>query len=57
MVDKSLRKETDAAEIKENYEILKKSYEEFQDRFRTVDQSLQSVTDNQEKLKRLKTNC
>lgn len=54
VVDKSLRKETDAAEIKENYEILKKSYEEFQDRFRTVDQSLQSVTDNQEKIEEAK---
>lgn len=54
VVDKSLRKEAHAAEIKENYEILKKSYEDFEDRFRAVDQSLQSVTDNQEKVEEVK---
>ncbi|OOE35507.1 hypothetical protein BZG04_08875 [Salinivibrio kushneri] len=54
VVDKSLRKEAAAAEIKENYERLKKSYEEFEDRFRTVDQSLQSVTENQEKIEEVK---
>ena len=54
VVDKSLRKEADSAEIKENYEILKKSYEDFEGRFQAVDHSLQSVVDNQERAEEVK---
>ncbi|MCW0506939.1 hypothetical protein [Aeromonas piscicola] len=54
VVDKSLRKEAEAAEIQENYEILKKSYEDFEDRFIAVDQSLQTVNDSKEKIDEVK---